>query len=111
MLSGPETTEARVSLWVPPDDWTDQDRALVGEADGSLADGLGLLRWWERVDAVGGYANRFDLIRTYNRSDHSFGFFDRAPLGDRMLPVMGIVEELLYDQPKQAAPERVRDEF
>jgi hypothetical protein len=111
MFSDLETTQARTDGRLSPEDWTDRDRALVGRADGALADGLSLLRWWEQLDAVDGYSQRFDLVRTYNRSDRSFGFFDSAPLGDRMLPVMGTVEDLLYDQAKEAAPERVRDEF
>jgi hypothetical protein len=113
MLSGPDTTELRAdtATGVPPDDWTDQDRALVGQADRALADGQSLLRWWQRLDAVNGYGERFDLIRAYNESDHSFGFFDSAPYCGGVLPVMGVVEDLLYDQTKQTAPNRVRDEF
>jgi hypothetical protein len=91
MLSGPETIDAEVANPLPPDDWTEQDRTLVGEADGALADGQSLLRWWQQLDALNAYSERFDLVRTYNQSDRSFGFFECAPLGDRMLPVMGVV--------------------
>jgi hypothetical protein len=111
MRTAPETTEAEAAIRVPQDDWTEQDRTRVSEAEGALADGLSLLRWWEQLDAVNGYSERFDMIRTYNQSDRSFGFFASAPLGERMLPVMGVVEDLLYDQSRQVAPERVRDEF
>src|SRR5262249_531095 len=46
-----------------------------------------------------------------NVPDESFAFFDEAPLPGRTLPVMGIVEDMLYDQPKTSGPEKVRDEL
>jgi hypothetical protein len=70
-----------------------------------------LKRWWEQTDANNSYAERFELMRTFNRSDRSFGFFDDALLGERSIPVMGVVEEMLYDQPKHATGTAVRDEF
>jgi hypothetical protein len=90
---------------------TAQDLAILERVDRSLADGLALKRWWEQTEAGDGYAERFELVRTSNPSDTSYGFFDRAPLADRTVPVMGVVEDLLYDQPKQSPRARVRDEF
>jgi hypothetical protein len=92
-------------------DLTEQDRLILAQVDSSLADGLALKRWWERTDAANGYARRFDLIRTFNSPDTSFGFFDQTPVGKQAVPVMGIVETMLYDRPKQAAPAKVRDEL
>jgi hypothetical protein len=79
--------------------------------DGALADGVALLRWWRRTDAAGSYARRFPLVRTFNVPDESFAFFGEAPIPGKTLPVMGIVEDMLYDQPKTSAPAKVRDEL
>src|SRR5713226_6174421 len=85
--------------------WTREDRAVLACVEGALAAGVGLLRWWRQTHAANAYAHRFDLIRTFNQPDTSFGFFDQAPLRHGKIPVMGIVEEMLYDQPKHAGPE------
>src|SRR5947207_1189660 len=90
---------------------TDDDRAVLARVEPSLADGEALLRWWQRADADDAYARRFDLVRTFNRSDTSFAFFDRAPVARGSIPVMGVVEDMLYDQPKHADPAKVRDEL
>jgi hypothetical protein len=90
---------------------TDQDRAVLEKVDRSLADALALNEWWKQIDAANGYAERFELVRAFNPPVASFGFFDQVSLSGRTLPVMGVVEEMLYDQPKQAPSEKVRDEF
>jgi hypothetical protein len=90
---------------------TDADRAIVDRAEQALADGLELKRWWDRVDEMNGYAERFEFIRQFHKPARSFGFFDVAPVGGKELLVMGSVDEALYDQPKQSPAERVRDEF
>jgi len=88
-----------------------QDLAILTEAERALADGLALKRWWERTGAAADRAHRFELVRAFNRPDTSFGFFDQAPLDDRLLPVMGIVEEMLYDQSKRAPGGRLPREL
>jgi hypothetical protein len=90
---------------------TDQDLAVLARVEQSLSDGLALKRWCEQREATADYAERFELVRTSNPSDTSYGFFDQVTLDDRTLPVMGVVEDLLYDQPKQGPGERLRDEF
>lgn len=91
--------------------FTDYDRAILARVEQSLADGVALKAWWEQKDADGGYADSFELVRTANPSDTSYGFFDQVNLEDRTVPVMGVVEDLLYDQPKQAPRQQLRDEF
>jgi hypothetical protein len=76
------------------------DRALVGEVEPSLAAGLALKRWWDDVDSRNAYARRFEIVSEKNRPDSSYGFFDEAPIPGRRLPVMGVVQEQLYDAPK-----------
>ncbi|HEY1379876.1 MAG TPA: hypothetical protein VGF55_23950 [Gemmataceae bacterium] len=91
--------------------WTDEDRTVLGRVDAARAAGAALLRWWRRVHAAAAYAERVELIRTFNQPDVGFAFFDQADLPGGAVPVMGLVEDLLYDQPKHAPPGAVRDEF
>ena len=87
------------------------DLAIVDEVEAALADGLALMRWWERTDAADGYAERFDLVRVFNRSTSSYGFFDQAPLAGASLPVMGVCEDLLFDQPHGRSGDQLRREL
>ena len=87
---------------------TDVDRTILRYAERTLADGMELARWWETKDRVGDYAERFDVVREYNPSDRSFGFFDAAVIGGSSLPVMGIVQEMFYDRQKLATGATIR---
>jgi hypothetical protein len=89
----------------------DRDRAVLAAVDGTRADGAALLRWWRATHLSDGYARKFELIRTFNAPEGSFAFFDEAALPRRTVPVMGLVEDVLYDRPKTSAPGRVRDEL
>lgn len=90
---------------------SEADRIVIDDAERALADGLSLKRWWEQKEATNSYAEPFELARIFNRSARVTGFFDVAPLGNSSLPVMGLVQEMLFDQPKQAVPVKVRDEL
>jgi hypothetical protein len=90
---------------------SDADRVVIDDAERALADGLSLKRWWQQKEATNSYAEPFELARIFNRSARVTGFFDVAPLGNGTLPVMGLVQEMLFDQPKQATPLNVRDEL
>jgi hypothetical protein len=79
---------------------TAADRALVDQVPASLAAGLDLLRWWGPADAQGSYAKRFPVIAPFNLPDTSYGFFGEAPVDGKPLPVMGVMQEQLFDQPK-----------
>jgi hypothetical protein len=82
---------------------TDQDCAILGSVENALTNGLQLKQWWEQTDATHSYANRFETASTFNRPDHSFAFFDQAPLYGQPLQVMGDVMDLFYDRPKTPA--------
>src|SRR5262249_40418110 len=84
---------------------------VIQDVDRALADGLKLRAWWEQKEASNSYAEPFELVSTFNKADRVIAFLDTAPLGGKELGVMGLVQEMLFDQPKQAAPEKVRDEF
>ena len=83
----------------------------MDQAETARAEGVSLLRWWRQTDAQNSYAQRFPLVRTFNSPDESFAFFDQAPIPGKIIPVMGIVEDMLYDQPKTSVPEKQRDEL
>jgi len=87
----------------------DQDPALLSNVASSLADGRRIKKWWEQTDATDSYAEKFELMREFNRPDSSFGFFDQVPLGGGSLPVMGLVQDMSYDQPKSPAIKAWRD--
>ena len=87
------------------------DRVVIDDAERALADGLSLKRWWEQKEATNSYAEPFELARIFNRAARVTGFFDIAPLDNCTLPVLGLVQEMLFDQPKQAMPLKVRDEL
>jgi hypothetical protein len=91
--------------------WDERDLVVVGDAERALADGLQLKRWWEQKEATGTYADTFELVRTYNRAERVTGFFDTALLNGRDFPVMGLVQEMVFDKTKQASPASVRDEL
>jgi hypothetical protein len=90
---------------------TDEDLFVVGDVDRALAAARQLRLWWEWKEATGGYAEQFEPVRTFNKADRVTGFFDTAPLDGGWLPVMGLVQESLFDQPKQASAPKVRDEL
>lgn len=91
--------------------WEERDRVVIDDTERALADGLQLKRWWEEKEASGTYANPFELVRTYNRAERVTGFFDTAVLNGKDFPVMGLVQEMVFDTAKQASPELVRDEL
>ncbi len=91
--------------------WEEEDRAVVDDADRALNDGLELKRWWEAKEASGNYASPFELIRTHNRAERVTGFFDTASLNGKDFPVMGLVQEMVFDKVKVASPDAVRDEL
>jgi hypothetical protein len=78
----------------------DQDYRILDDVDRYLAAGVQLKQWWGQVDTTNAYTECFKLGLTFNRPDTSFGFFDYAAVDGRTLPVMGNLQDMLYDQPK-----------
>jgi hypothetical protein len=78
----------------------DRDRVILNTVDRFRADGAALKEWWEQADAHNSYAQRFELARSFNRPESAYGFFDRVSLGGVMMPVMGSVQDMDYDQPR-----------
>lgn len=82
---------------LPDGEFTAADRAVLASVDRYLSDALLLKRWFDRVDPTRAYAECFELQRTFNRPDTSYGFFDEVQLSFGRVPVMGSVQDMLYD--------------
>jgi hypothetical protein len=85
---------------------TPDEQALIGRVDRFLTDGIALKYWWDETSASNGFAERFDLGRSFNRPDESYGFFDQVRLGHGRLEVMGNYQEMFYDQPRSPSHAR-----
>ena len=70
---------------------TVEDWLIINSVDQFLGDALLLKQWWQRADAAQNYADRFELERSFNRPDWSYGFFDSVPLSGMVVPIMGSV--------------------
>jgi len=88
------------------------DRQIVAEADRTIARGVEVKKWFEGIDSSGAFAERFDVVRQFSQDVRSFGFFDVFPANGHREPVMGLVQEMVYDRAKHM-PEgtELRDEF
>ena len=90
----------------------EEDFQILRSVERTLADGIALKRWFDATESVDGFAERFHIVREFNPSDASFGFYDQVDLGGgRQIPVMGTVDDSVFDRPKQAASTLVRDEL
>jgi hypothetical protein len=85
---------------------TAADERVVAQVDTYLPRGLALKRWWEREGQAGRHLERFPLAFTYNRPDVSYGFFGRAPVDGKEIPVLGNFQTMFYDQPKSPSADR-----
>lgn len=86
----------------------EQAREVLPKAELFLRRGLDLKRWWDRVYSTNSFACKFPLTVSTNRPDTSFGFFDRAVVDGREMPIMGNYQSLLYDRPKSPTTDAVR---
>jgi hypothetical protein len=75
-------------------------REVRAKVDISLSDGLQIFHWWQRVNATGRYADKYDLMRQPDSPDTNFGFYDQVPLARGILPVAGMVQNMFYDRSK-----------
>jgi len=95
--------------------FTAADQALIDSVDHFLSAGRQLKHWWEHTDANNAYSERFEEALSFNRPDTSFGFFDQAVVDGNTMPVMGNVQDMLYDRPKcpteQAVAQWTRDQI
>jgi hypothetical protein len=91
---------------------TPQDELIVGTVDRAIARGAEVKRWFDQKDRTGDFAERFDVIGPFSDDARSYGFFDTATAGGSPVPVMGLVQEMVFDRWKQGAPgTKTCDEF
>jgi hypothetical protein len=74
----------------------------VLEAAGALSAATELRRWWQTAHASDAYQERFELIRTFNAPTESIGFFGESVINGRRVPVMGTIEDRLFDRAKSS---------
>lgn len=80
-----------------------EDALVLQEVPEYLARGLEIKRWWTETERNGGPKDRFPLIRHFNRPTRSYGFYGHAPVNGTLMPVMGNVQEMFYDQTREPA--------
>jgi hypothetical protein len=105
MTAQPEVANSDLRISSIPPGLEDAALVLPSVSD-YLEKGLDLKRWWEQVSAETGDIptdKQFPLIRAYNRATRAYGFFGEAPVRGKMMPVMGNVQELFFDQPRGPA--------
>lgn len=83
--------------------YSEDEIALLDSVESFLARGRELLAWWDATYPRDAFAHRFELGRTFNDADTSFGFFDEVTVEGRPMPAMGNFQEMFYDQPKTPA--------
>jgi hypothetical protein len=81
----------------------EKDAIVLPSVAESLQRGLDLKRWWDEVERNNGPKEQFPIERSFNRPTRSFGFYGDAPVGGDVLPVMGNVQEMFYDQTRSPA--------
>lgn len=79
------------------------DLRIVDNVEESLERGILLREWWRVTNARQGFAQQFNLIRSFNRPSSANGFFDVVDLNGTSVPVMGVAQEMLYDRPDTGA--------
>jgi hypothetical protein len=100
------TSASATTSSVPPPaaHLTTLERNVLASAEPSLANGLALKAWLDGAFADNSFEERFALTLSGYRHENSFGFFGRARLPDgSMLPVMGNVQEMFFDQQRDGA--------
>lgn len=71
---------------------------LARQAERSLAAGRELLGWWRAAGEEGPCEGRFELAADGGDSDRGYGFFAAASVDGGTVPVMGVVQEHLFDR-------------
>ena len=80
------------------------ERQVLESADWYLENGLALKSWYEDAFTKNRFGKQFDLARSVNRPEQSFGFFDHINLRGQTVPIMGNYQEMFYDRPRVPDP-------
>lgn len=96
----PERERLRPAHLAPAPALGEHDRRIADSVDTYLGRGRELHAWWRRAIERDEFSEKFPLTFTFNRPDHSFGFFDRTRIEGRDVPIMGNYQTMFYDRPK-----------
>lgn len=88
-----------------------EDLKMIAEVNQTRRDSLLVRDWWHAREAAGDLAEVVNIAQGLDHNERAFGFFDTATLGDRALPVMGVMQEMFYDRQKKASLEHVREQL
>ncbi len=91
-------TELRSTIEQPA--FRAQDYRILDRVETAIRQGTQLWDWWRNADARQSYARRFDLIPSHQGEGGIYAFFDVAPVDGNPLAVMGVVQEIFFDQPR-----------
>lgn len=76
----------------------ERDWRILQNVEPSLQRAIQLKQWWTAMNATHDFTEQFTLIRAFNRPSSATGFFDSVDLDGIRTPVMGVVQEMLYDR-------------
>lgn len=82
---------------------TAEEQTIIDSAEQYLGDGVALLRWWQNAEAHNAFTDRFELQHAFNPASSSYGFFGTIDVRGDALPLMGNVQEMMYDNPRVPA--------
>jgi len=76
-----------------------EDLRLLAGVDDAIAKARQLHSWWRSKATDGSFADRFELVRTFNKPDVGTGFFDTVQLTTGRLRVMGVDQAMHFTWP------------
>lgn len=83
---------------LPRDEYlSEEDYGIIASVEPALRGGLELQQRWTQLEHDMAFQKRFELVRTFNSPNESFGFFDQAQISSTTLPIMGESEDRLFD--------------
>ncbi|MEQ1825188.1 MAG: hypothetical protein ABL921_04555 [Pirellula sp.] len=83
-------------------------KQMLARIETALSNGLELKRWWESAEQRDPI-QKFDLTRSFNQPVNCYGFFDTATIDGRSRPVIGLVEDRLFDHSVSASTDKLRE--
>jgi hypothetical protein len=84
---------------IPVGSLSAEESKVLATAPCFLRRALRLKNWFAAAERANGFDQRFDLTRSFHRPETSYAFFGRLFTQEGgVLPVMGAVEEMFYDQ-------------
>lgn len=81
---------------------TAEDQKILKNVDQAYRHGRELKDWWDEMEARDAFTDKFQLLKEFDRPlDSNFGYVEDAKIGGRRRGVMGEMQSLFYDRPKE----------